>query len=334
MNERLLILAAVSIAHASANIATIGEARSVVNDQRDTIWNMLRVGGTFPQIEDWKRGLADCDTWLSAADQLEERNKMIERFREKVRNAPDFVLSDEERANLDRIEAEAKERGYLSNGEVLLGLLTRAHEENARLLSLLHASEDPIIRSLAKAKFVPGTIEELDALRKAEEEDATGTRKYNNGMPILESMLMGARVERDRVKLLPAKWLNKADEEDDACVREAMRDCAEELDNVLDEPADAPISDPAERAKAVAKELRSRGLSAKDSRNDISDQSIVAVMGFEDPDSHHGRLGFQWSIQLYRLREQPFASMTTLLAIADRIQSEEAKRAKAWAGDE
>lgn len=94
-----------------------------------------------------------------------------------------------------------------------------------------------------------------------------------------------------------------------------------------------PVSDPAERTKAVARELRHRGIHAQDSRNDISDQTIVSVMGYEDPASHHGRLGFKWAESLYRLREGRFAQMTDPRTIADEIQAAEAKRAAMWAGD-
>lgn len=250
MNERLLILAAEALV-GSGQPETMFEARGMVSAFREEI-----VSATQPGEAGFKTILSDCDAWLAAADRLEERDKMIERFREKVRNAPVLVLSDEERANLDRIEAEAKEQGYISNGEMLLGLLTRA------------------------------------------------------------------RADHDRVKSLPAKWRNKADEEDDAYVREAVRDCSEELENALDEPTDTPISDPAERAKAVAKELRRRGLYAVHGRAWVSVSCPTKVSAFESTTYHLDSRG----------REMGWDVLGPL-AVADRIQAEEAKRAKTWAGD-
>lgn len=108
MNERLLILAAESLV-GSGQPETMFEACSMVSAFREEI-----VNATQPGEAGFKTILSDCDAWLAAADRLEERNKSIERFHEKVRNAPTFVLSDEERANIDRIEAESKSGGGLA----------------------------------------------------------------------------------------------------------------------------------------------------------------------------------------------------------------------------
>lgn len=81
---------------------------------------------------------------------------------------------------------------------------------------------------------------------------------------------------------------------------------------------DEPIADPAERAKAVARILRGRGLHALPVHWDIL---LPCVAG----DSCGG----------WRGRSVRDAELSTIAprAIADEIQREEARRAQAWAGD-
>lgn len=118
------------------------------------------------------------------------------------------------------------------------------------------------------------------------------------------------------MKALVEEWRTQAEhgERIDASWVSAVRGCANELAAALTEPTDAPIADPAERARAVAKELRRRGIFA-------CVQGGGVTVCAEDK-------AF-W----YHLLWEKIATMGPR-AIADEIQREEAQRAKKWAGDE
>lgn len=92
--------------------------------------------------------------------------------------------------------------------------------------------------------------------------------------------------------------------------KEGLEYCIKKLAKALDEGAvnDAPISDPAGRAKAVAKELRGRGIKGRVMGNGIE------VDGY-------------W----YHMAWEGIAHMGAG-TIADEIQRQESERAKKWAG--
>lgn len=87
------------------------------------------------------------------------------------------------------------------------------------------------------------------------------------------------------------------------------------MEQLAVEREDAPIEDPVERAKAVAKELRKRGMWARTAAH--WDGSSAHIMG---------------AVGGYIYNTEPHANLGPL-AIADAIQAEEAKRAQEWAGD-
>jgi len=91
------------------------------------------------------------------------------------------------------------------------------------------------------------------------------------------------------------------------------------------EREDVPIEDISERAEAVAKELRKRGLRAKAelrfAARPTTPQAFVELYYVED-----------YSGKFYDVSTDDHATKGPR-AIADAIQAEEARRAQEWAGD-
>lgn len=209
----------------------------------------------------WSKRIAECQAWLAEYAREQERERMRESLKKRLDALLVAVLTDEERAEIVRAEEVAKAGGYVSNGEVLAGLLERACAEHDRVNDLVREFNDS-----------------ADA-------DHSANFDYAHGLKV------------------------------------AYRTCAKLLAAALEEPKDEPIADPAERAKAVAKELRRRGFWAE----------AVGLCVFVPQDKCDGS---DQAIREDVYEREDFSAGRGPRSIADEIQREETRRARKWAGDE
>jgi len=147
MNERILILAAVSICPIKGPNPekTIDTATAAVKTYRESTLNALKSDALFEEsTRKWyESDLADCDAWLAAAKLHEEQKAMAERMRAAIAAAPQEVLSDAERAECVAELGQAMvQTGRVSNGEVLLAILEKARKENEEFRTKLGMGPD------------------------------------------------------------------------------------------------------------------------------------------------------------------------------------------------